>query len=86
MAILSKSARYYRRNKKARDKKKSYDTTYHATPERRKYRSKLNVERRKRGLRGDPRDLSHGKDGSLTLESKSSNRRRQGANGKSTKK
>ena len=86
MASLSKSARYYRRNKSARDKKKAYDTTYHKTPERRKYRSDLNVERRRRGLRGDSRDLSHKKDGSLTLENRKSNRGRQGADGKSSKK
>ena len=73
MASLSKSARYYRRNKKARDAKKRYDTSYHKTPARRKYRSHLNAERRKRGLKGDPRDLSHKKDGSLVLESKNSN-------------
>lgn len=88
MSSLSKSARYYRRNKKARDKKKAYDTAYHSTPERRKYRSKLNTERRRRKLKGDPRDLSHTKKGGdhVVLESKSANRGRQGANGKSTKK
>jgi hypothetical protein len=32
------------------------------------------------------KDLSHTKDGKMVLESKSLNRRRQGANGKSTKK
>lgn len=86
MASLSKSARYYRRNKKARAKKDAYNTAYHATPERRKYRTNLNRARRKRGLKGDSRDLSHKKDGSLVLESKNSNRGRQGANGKSSKK
>ena len=86
MSSLSKSALFYRRNKKAREKKKKYDTTYHKTPARRKYRSKLNIERRKRELKGDPRDLSHKKNGDLVLESKKANRSRQGANGKSTKK
>ena len=86
MPSLSKSARYYRRNKKARDKKDVYNTAYHKTPARRKYRANLNKARRKRGLKGDPRDLSHKKNGDLVLESKNSNRGRQGANGKSTKK
>ena len=86
MAKLSKSARYYRRNKKARDKKKAYDTKYHSTPERRRYRSKLSVLRRKRKLVGNPKDLSHKKDGSIVLENRSVNRGRQGADGKSTKK
>lgn len=84
---LSKSARYYRSNPKARDKKKKYDTEYHKTPARRKYRSKLWIERRKRGLAGKGgKDLSHKKDGSLVQESVKTNRGRQGANGKSTKK
>jgi len=86
MSSLSKSALYYRKNKKARDKKKAYDTAYHSTPERRKYRTDLNRERRKRGLKGNPSDLSHKKNGKLVLESKSNNRGRQGADGKSTKK
>lgn len=84
---LSKSARYYHRNKKARDKKKAYDTEYHKTPARRKYRSKLWIERRKRGLAGKGgKDLSHRKDGSLVQESIKINRGRNGSNGKSTKK
>jgi len=86
MASLSKSARFYRRSKKAREHKKKYDTAYHKTPSRRKYRSELGIERRKRGLRGNGKDLSHKKDGSLVLESRSKNRGRQGSNGKSTKK
>lgn len=84
MRGLSRSAMYYRRNKAAREKKKKYDTKYHSTPARRKYRSELNKARNKRGLKGDPRDLSHTKSGKLVLESKRKNRARQGANNKST--
>jgi hypothetical protein len=84
MASLSKSARFYRRNKKARDAKKKYDTAYHKTPARRKYRSKLNAERRKRGLKGSDKDLSHTKSGGLVLESKKANRGRNGHGGKSS--
>lgn len=58
---LSKSAKYYRKNKKARDKKKEYDTAFHATPERRAYRSELNKYNRKKGTygNGDGKDASH---------------------------
>ena len=81
---LGKTALYYRRNKKAREKKKAYDTKYHATPERKKYRAALNRERRKRGIYGKGgKDISHTKTG-VTLEDKSKNRARNGAGGKST--
>jgi len=84
MAKLSKSARYYRKNKAAREVKKKYDTKYHSTTARKKYRAKLNRERRRRRLKGNPKDLSHTKDGKLILESRRKNRARQGANKKST--
>jgi hypothetical protein len=63
---------------------------YQSSPKRRAYRSELNAEARERGIYGKRsamgKDLSHTKDGKMVLESKSLNRRRQGANGKSTKK
>jgi hypothetical protein len=84
---LSKSAVFYRTHKKSREAKKKYDTEYHKTPARRKYRSKLWIERRKRGIAGKGGDdLSHTKNGNLVRENRSRNRARQGANGKSTKK
>jgi hypothetical protein len=83
---LSRSAKYYRKNKRAREAKAEYDTKYHATPERKKYRSALNKARKARKLKGDDRDLSHTKNGGLVLESKKTNRGRQGSNGGSTKK
>jgi len=87
MAAKSKSARYYASNPRARAKKKKYDTAYHSTPERRKYRSELGKARRKRGIAGKGGgDLSHTKSGKLVRESASKNRARNGANGKSTKK
>lgn len=87
MAAKSRSARYYASNPKARAKKKKYDTAYHSTPERRKYRSELGKARRKRGIAGKGGgDLSHTKSGKLVRESVSKNRARQGANRKSTKK
>ena len=87
MAAKSKSARYYASNPKARAKKKKYDTKYHSTPSRKKYRSELNTARRKRKIYGKGGgDLSHTKSGKLVRESSSKNRARNGANGKSTKK
>ena len=85
---LSKSARYYRKNKKAREKKKSYDTTYHKSASRRKYRSELNKENRRRGTygNGDGKDVSHTRRGGMTMESMSKNRARQGAGGRRKRK
>ncbi len=87
MAAKSRSARYYASNPKAKAKKKKYDTKYHSSSARRKYRSELNAARRKRKIYGKGGgDLSHTKKGTLVRESASKNRARQGANGKSTKK
>lgn len=81
---LSKTALYYRKNKRAREKKKAYDTKYHSSPSRRKYRAALNRERRKRGIYGKGgKDVSHTKKGTV-LESRHKNRARNGSNGKST--
>lgn len=84
MSTLSKSALHYRRNKKSREKKKKYDTEYHKTTSRKKYRAKLNRERRRRNLKGNPNDLSHTKSGKLVLESKKKNRARNGSGNKSS--
>ncbi len=87
MAANSRTAKYYASNPKARAKKKKYDTKYHSSTERKKYRSELNAARRKRGIAGKGGgDLSHTKSGRLVRESASKNRARQGANGRSTKK
>ena len=87
MAAKSKTAKYYASNPKARAKKKKYDTAYHSTSKRRKYRADLAKARRKRGIMGKGGgDMSHTKSGRLVRESASKNRARQGANGKSTKK
>lgn len=87
MAAKSRTARYYASNPKARAKKKKYDTKYHSSAERRKYRSELNAARRKRKIYGKGGgDMSHTKSGRLVRESASQNRARNGANGRSTKK
>lgn len=80
----SRSAKYLRKNKAVRDKKKAYDTEYHSTKKRKKYRAKLNKITRKKSIPG--KDVSHTKSGKLVREKRSTNRARNGKNGKSTKK
>ena len=61
--------------KRSSVKKKAYDTAYHATPERVKYRSELNKANRKnpnkKGI-----DKSHTKSGKIVNEKQSTNRAR----------
>jgi len=85
---LSKSALYFRSHPEARKKKNDYNTKYHATPERKKYRVKLNKANRDAGTygNGDGKDMSHTKSGKLVKESASANRARNGKDGGSTKK
>jgi len=85
---LSKSAKYFRDNPEARKKKNEYNTAYHSTPERKKYRVKLNKANRDAGTygNGDGKDMSHTKSGKLVKESASANRARNGKDGSSTKK
>jgi hypothetical protein len=84
----SKSAVYFQKNPDARKKKNEYNTTYHATPERKKYRVRLNKANRQAGTygNGDNKDMSHTKSGKLIKENQSSNRARNGKNGSSSKK
>ena len=57
----SKSAKYYHDNPTARNKKKAYDTEYHKTPSRKKYRTILQKINRDKGTHGnlDNQDESH---------------------------
>ena len=80
----SKSAKYYAANPEARAKKNSYNTDYHATSERKAYRAKLNAANRT-SPNAKGQDKSHGAGGKITNEKRSSNRARQGAGGRSTK-
>lgn len=61
MSTKGKTAKYYAKNKKARDKKKKYDTKYHSSEARKKYRAFLNRMRRKSGRygNGDGMDYDH---------------------------
>lgn len=76
----SRSTLYYRNHKKAREKKKAYDTAYHSTDERKKYRRELAKERTKRGMmgtaKGRGKDISHKRGGGYTVECSSKNRAR----------
>jgi len=62
MPAKSKSAKYYRGNKKARDKKKKYDAKLNSSKEQTKKRVEANAARRKakaagKNIRG--RDYDH---------------------------
>jgi hypothetical protein len=69
-------------------RKRAYDKKYAATEKQKKYRAELNRANRKAGTygNGDGKDMSHKKDGKMSLEHQSKNRARNGQNGKSTKK
>jgi len=72
---MKKTAKYYKENPEAREKKKAYDTKYHATPERVEYREKLNEANRKaKSKKGDGKDMAHSKNGTLKPQSASKNR------------
>lgn len=77
----SKSSKYFAKNDEARRKKNAYNKEYHSTAERRRYRSLLNKVNRKKGVKGDGKDVSHMADGSMKLEKQSSNRARNGKGG-----
>lgn len=73
---------------KATGRDYSYDKSYQASPERKKYRSELNQEAKERGVYGKRtamgKDLSHKKNGSMVLEKAKTNRARNSHNGKSS--
>lgn len=81
----SKSAKYFASNPEARAKKNAYNTAYHATPERKKYRAKLNTANSSSpNTKGE--DKSHTKAGNVVNEKRSSNRARNGKGKRSSKK
>jgi hypothetical protein len=73
-----KTKKYYDSNPKAYQKKKEYDTEYHSTDERKKYRAELNKKNRQAGKysNGDGMDASHTKSGRIVWERQSLNRAR----------
>ena len=86
MAALSRSAKYYRRNKKAREKKKAYDKKLNSRPEQIKKRVESNRARRKakasgKNVNGKDFDHATGK-----FEPIKKNRGRKGEGGRKRKK
>ena len=72
----SESAKYYQNNPIAKKKKDEYNAKYGATMGRKLYRAFLNAMNKKKGKKGDGKDVSHTKKGSVVLESQSKNRAR----------
>ena len=70
-----------------RKKKIAYDKKYSASKEQKLKRAETNRKNKEDGTygNGDKKDMSHGKNGKITSESQSTNRARNGQNGKSTK-
>lgn len=79
----SRSARYFATHPESRRRKNEYNTEYHSTVERKRYRAELNRENR---AHHDGKDSSHTKDGRIVRESRSVNRARNGKNGRSSRK
>lgn len=77
-------------SKESIERKRKYDKEYSASKERKKYRAELNRANKKAGTYGKMRalgmDRSHTKAGALVMEKSSSNRARNGQDGKSSKK
>ena len=69
---------YYAANPEAAEKRRRYQRKLNSEPKQIAYRSRLNKARRKRGLKGNPNDLSHDSKGNLSLESMKINRARNG--------
>jgi hypothetical protein len=77
MAGLSKSAKYYRDNKEARDKKKKYDVKLNSSAKQTKKRVEANAARRKATAAGKNitgKDASHTKGGKIVFKKSSANR------------
>ncbi len=72
----SRTAKYYQSHPEARKKKIAYDTKYHSTPSRRKYRAILVALNRENGTygNGDGKDVSHLSKTKTKLEDQSKNR------------
>lgn len=74
-----KTAKYYRANSEAREKKNAYMRNYNKSKARISYRSNLNKARRKAGVygKGGP-DMSHDSKGNLRKQSAKINRANNG--------
>lgn len=75
----SRTSKYYASNPKARKKRVAQQARINSKPSEKKRRAELAKERRKRGVMGKGgKDVSHRRDGSTFLESRSTNRARNG--------
>jgi hypothetical protein len=72
----SKSSKHYAENPESRKKKDEYNKKYGASLSRKLYRAFLNALNKKKGKKGDKKDVSHTKGGGTVLESQSKNRAR----------
>ena len=82
-----KSAKYYRSNAEAREKKNAAQRKRNKTTKAKKYSAELLTARRPDGNEGKGgMDYSHTKSGKIVRENPSKNRARQGAGGKPKKK
>lgn len=72
----SATAKYYQNNPEAREKKKDYDSEYHSTPARKKYRAVLQAINRKNGTHGnlDGKDVAHTSKTKTMSQAQSKNR------------
>lgn len=85
--MASKTSEFYKNNPESAEKHREYERKRNREPGRKEYRKKHAQARVALGLKpGDKRDASATKSGGFTVECRSKNRARQGANGKSTKK
>ena len=72
----SNSAKHYQNNPKSKKKKDKYNKKYNSTLFRKLYRAFLNALNKKKGKKGDGKDVSHTKSGNTVLEPQSKNRAR----------
>lgn len=85
--MASKTSEFYKNNPEAAEKHREYERKRNREPGRKEYRRKHAAARVALGLKpGDTADASATKNGGFTKENRSTNRGRQGANGKTTKK
>ena len=74
--MASRTSEYYKKNPKARRKRLKQQSEYQKRPERVAKRVELNRINRKKGKKGDGKDVSHCTNGRTVLEKASSNRKR----------
>jgi hypothetical protein len=88
MATRGRTARYYAANPEAREKRLKQQSRLNKTDKERKKRVELNRANREAGTygNGDNLDMSHTRGGKMVKEHYRTNRARNGANGKTTKK